>query len=384
MIDYAYYTGRTEAVQSIDVQARVTGYLVSIDFEPGQEVKKGQRLFKIDPRPYQAVFDAAEGQVQLAKARLNLATADLARAIEVAKTPGAISQQELDTYSAAKESAAAAVVAAEANAESARLNLEFTDVKSDCDGIVSRNLIDLGNLVKQDVTLLTTVVSQDPIYAYFNVDERTMLRVERMIREGKITPRAEDSFAPVQLGLADEGNAYPHEGNIDFVDNQVDRSTGTLEVRGKFPNPRLKEDSPEAIGRLLSPGMFVRIRMPIGPPYKALVVPQASLLNDQGEKYLLVVNKDNVVEYRPIEVGPEQPDGTQVVIPQKVHIGKEGRPSDDASLPTVESLQVGDRVIVGGQQRAYPGLTVNPRETDTPAAQIKKTPEPVLSPKKDG
>lgn len=203
--DFAYFTGRTEAIESVDVQARVTGYLVSIDFEPGAEVKQDQRLFLIDPRPYQAALDRAIGQVNLAEARLQLAIADYARALEVAKTPGAISQQDIDKYAAQKNESKAAVAAAKANSESARLNVEFTRIISPVDGVVGRNLLTLGNLVKEDQTLLTTVVSQDPIYAYFDVDEHTLLRVERLIREGKITSIREDQEIPVDMGLSDEG-----------------------------------------------------------------------------------------------------------------------------------------------------------------------------------
>ncbi len=357
--EYAYFTGRTAAAQSVDVQSRVTGYLDSIDFDPGADVKAGARLFKIDPRPYQATLDEANGQVQLAEARQKLAEANYQRALQVAKTPGAITQQEIDRDIAHQSESQANVAAAKAKSESAKLNLEFTDILSPIDGIVGRNLLTLGNLVSQDNTLLTTVVSQDPIHVYFDVDERTILRVERLIGEGKIPTRKEEKVIPVELGLADEPKEYPHEGRVDFINNQLDTSTGTIQVRGEFANPAVKAGGP----RLLKPGLFVRVRLPIGPSYKALVVPQAAVGADQGRKYLLVVGPDNVVEYRAVTTGPEQEDGLQVVFPDKMVRTPDGlRPARDSDQDTVESVTAADRVIVGGLQRVHPGIKVEVRD----------------------
>jgi multidrug efflux system membrane fusion protein len=361
--DYEYFTGRTEATESVNIQARVTGYLDSIDFVAGADVMAGERLFKIDPRPYQAAVDEANGQVQLAEARLGLAIADYKRALEVGKTPGAISQQDIDKYAAAEAEARAAVAAAKANAESAKLNLEFTDVLSPINGVVSRNLLTVGNLVKQDTTLLTTVVSQDPIYAYFDVDERTLLRALRRFQEEKRPGLKDGAVLPVELGLADEGDEYPHPGRIDFINNQLDPSTGTIQVRGEFSN------AAETPGgrRLLRPGLFVRIRLPMGSPYEALLVPQAALGTDQGRKYLLVVNDQDVVEYRPVAAGPQQADGLQVVIPLQVVRTENGlrviNPSDEVQGQLSASLQAGDRVVVGGLQRVRPGTVVDARPT---------------------
>jgi multidrug efflux system membrane fusion protein len=360
--DYAYFTGRAEAPESVNVQSRVTGYLVSIDFEPGTEVEAGQRLFLVDPRPYQAALDRAIGQVNLAKARLKLAQADYARALEIAKTPGAISQQDVDKYAAAQGEAEAAVDAAEANSESARLNVEFTKILSPVDGEVGRNLLTLGNLVKQDKTLLTTVVSEDPMYAYFDVDEHTLLRIERMIQQGKVAREDPDGVFPVELGLADEENRYPHQGVIDFVNNRIDATTGTLQFRGTFANPPLGYKGL----RLLTPGMFVRIRLPIGGPHSALLVPQKAICTDQGRKYLLIVNKQDVVQYRPVTLGAQQPDGLQVVTPVKMVRTKDGlQPADEPGAPkgkTVDSITRDDRVIVNGLQRARPGMRVDPQQ----------------------
>ena len=361
VIDYTFFTGRIEAPEAVNVQARVTGYLDTVDFEPGAEVKAGQRLFLIDPRPYQAALDVALSQVKLAEARLKLAKADYARAIAIAKTPGAISQQDVDKYAASRDEAAAAVAAAKAGAEAARLNVEFTRITSRIDGIVGRNLLTVGNLVKQDTTLLTTVVSQDPMYAYFDIDEQTLLGIQRAIEQGQIDRKEEQEGFPVEMGLADEGNRYPHAGRIDFVNNQIDPSTGTIQFRGTFPNPPLNYKH----RRQLTPGMFVRIRLPMGSPHDAILVPQKAIGTDQGKKYLKVVNEKDVVEYRTIELGAQQPDGLQVVIPVKMIRTKTGmRPADKNAPPgekTFDSIRLGERIIVGGLQFVQAGMHVTPK-----------------------
>jgi len=353
--DYVYFTGRLEAVESVEVRARVTGYLVSIDFQSGKPVKAGDRLFKIDPRPYQAQLDEANGQVALAKAQLQLAIADNARAKEVAKTPGAISQQDVDKYQAAEDEAAAQVTASEAASEVSALNLSFTDVVSPIDGMVSRNLLTIGNLVTQDQTLLTTVVSQDPIYAYFDIDELTLLRAERLIQQKKIESTAQGAVLPVQFGLANEGSDYPHSGTIDFINNQIDPSTGTLELRGVFGNPLLTPVGP----RMFKPGEFVRIRLPMGKAREALLVTQAAIGSDQGKKYLLSVNKDNVVEYSPVTLGPQQPGGLQVVQPVNIQRTSAGVRFALDGEPSVPSITADSVIIAEGLQRVRPGVKVD-------------------------
>ena len=234
VIDYEYFTGRVQAPDSLSVRAKVTGYLVRWNFEkgndtsptkdynfvPGQEVKRDQVLFKIDPRPYQAVYDQAEAQIALAKARLELAIADYKRAQNIARTPGAISQQDVDKYLASQSEATAEVEAAQANAESAKLNLDFTDVKTDITGIVSRNLLSVGNLVDAN-TLLTSVVSEDPLYAYFDIDEGTLLRVQQMMREGiaegEIDPRRKHNL-PGRFGPFRRQQSVPLRGRARFCE----------------------------------------------------------------------------------------------------------------------------------------------------------------------
>lgn len=392
--EYAYYTGRLDAEQAVNVQARVTGYLTEIDFKPGAEVKAGDQLFLIDPRPYQAQLDVANSQIALAEAQLALANADLARARDVAKTPGAISKQELDRYAAAQSEAEAQLEAAKANAESARLNVEFTKVLSPIDGRVSRNLLTIGNLVKQDTTLLTTVVSQDPMFAYFDVDEHTVLKVKRMIQEGKLPAATDDDSFPVEMGLADEANTYPHRGMVTFINNSFDASTGTLQLRGEFPNPQDDRGI-----RLLTPGMFVRIRLPLSEPFKALVIPQAAIGTDQGLKYVLIVNDEGVVEYRPVEAGPEQPGGWQAVYPvpmvrtesglRPVETSADGTSNVPEGTQTVPSIDANSRIVVSGVQRAKPGRKVQATDADmrppadtagSPAAKVNTTKEQAEKP----
>lgn len=322
MTDYVDFTGRTNAVQSVDIRARVSGYLVKMPFKEGAEVKEGDMLFEIDPRPYQAQYDQAQGQVNLYKAQLELAKANYARDKEVAKTPGAVSVQQLDQDRAAVDEADAAVKAFEASLEVFKLNLSFTKVNSPIDGQVSRYFLTLGNLVAQDQTLLTTVVSLDPIYVYFDVDEGTVTRVRRAINEGVIKTY-EQGKIPVYMAIQDE-TGYPHEGTINFINNQFNPSTGSISVRGVFENKK-----PEGGRRLFSPGMFVRVRLPIGQPHKSLLVIERAIGSDQGLKFVYVVNDKNIVERRNIKTGALQPDGLRVV---------------------TDGLKANEWVVVGGLQ----------------------------------
>lgn len=329
--DYAVFTGRTEAVKSVDIRARVDGYLIRMPFKEGADVKKGDLLFQIDPRPYQATYDQAEAQVALCKARLTQANADLARTSELSKTPGAISKQDVDRYAALQGEAAAQLQAAEATAASARLNLEFTNVVSPIDGLVSRYYVTEGNLVQSGQmgggTLLTKIVSIDPMYAVFHVDEQTLLYARRLIREGK-AKSARDTDIPIEMGLSDS-DAFPYHGVINFVDNQIDPKTGTLLVRGVFANK----------DRILSPGLMARLRVPIGEPHQAILVTERAIDSDQGQKILYVVNSKNEVMSRPIRVGA-------------LHSG----------LRVIESgISPDDRVIVNGLQRVRPGAVVEPK-----------------------
>ena len=340
--DFVDFTGRTVPIHSVNIVPRVTGYLTKMPFKEGSDVKEGDLLFEIDPRPYQAQYDQAKSQVVLNQAQLELARSTLVRYQALDKsTPGAVSQQALDQYKAAVEEAEARVKAQEKSLEVYKLNKEFTQVISPINGQVSRYYLTLGNLVNQDQTLLTTVVSLDPIYAYFDMDDRTLIQIRMAINQGKIKPHVAGAF-PVYLQVEGE-EGYPHLGMIDFVNNQVSTSTGSISMRGLFPNPKPGEVAfqgvltaaylasamqqgpllilpsllpgviPSGTSRLLSPGMFVRIRLPIGDPHKALLIIDKAIQSDQGLKYVYIVDKDDTLVARRISTGSLQQDGLRVV-----------------------------------------------------------------------
>lgn len=335
--DYVEFTGRTDAVELVEIRARVTGYLNGISFQDGADVQKGDTLFEIDPRPFQAQYDQALAQIKLRQANLADQEVELARDKELVSKL-AISQADYDKQVARHGEAVASVAAAEAEAASAKLNLDFATITAPIDGRISRTAITAGNLVKADETQLTTVVSQDPMYVYFDVDERTMLRVVRMqltAKENLLHTRK----VPILMGLPDE-EGYPHEGFVDFADNVVDSSTGTVLARGVFANPAAASGS-----RLLRPGMFVRVRLPLGEPRESLLVAERALGTDQGAKYLLVVDQGRKVQYRPVEVGPLQDDGLRVIL---------------------EGLGPKERVIVSGLQLVKPKMEVQVEDVPMP------------------
>ena len=353
VVDYEYFSGRTDATESVEVKARVTGYLMEIGFKPGDEVKKGQVLFKVDPRRYKAELDRDNSQVLMSQARLKLAEADLTRANDIIKTPGALSRQDADRYISAQAEAMASLKSAQAMVEMAALNLSFTDVVAPITGQVGRNLMTVGNLVVQDQTMLTTIVSEDPIFAYFDVDERTLLRLNKGVREGKFKNAHE---IEIRFGLANEQDQYPHVGQLDFVNNRINASTGTLQMRAIIKNPAPANGGP----RLLTPGMFLRVRLAVGDSQKGLVIPQAAIGSDQSRKFVQVVTKENKVEYRPVKAGPIQPDGRQLVEPIPVIRDEQGvRPATENEKGE-DSIKEGDSVIVSGMQRVRPGEVVQP------------------------
>jgi multidrug efflux system membrane fusion protein len=371
--DFVDFTGRTVPVHSVNIVPRVTGYLTKMPFKEGSEVKAGDLLFEIDPRPYQAQLDQANSQVTLNRAQLELAKSTLARyqALDVS-TPGAVSQQVLDQYKASVAEAEARVKAQEKSLEVYKLNKDFTQVISPIDGQVSRYYLTLGNLVNQDQTLLTTVVSLDPIYAYFDMDDRTLIQIRMAINQGKIKP-AESGVFPVYLQVEGEED-YPHRGVIDFVNNQVSSSTGSISMRGVFPNPKpgevamqgalvagylasplgpgpllsllslLPDRIPSRTTRILSPGLFVRIRLPIGEPHQAMLVIDRAIQSDQGRKFVYVVDKDNVLQMRRIATGALQPDGLRVV----------------------SGVKLDDWIVVGALQTARQRLQIKPEHISMP------------------
>jgi membrane fusion protein, multidrug efflux system len=330
--DYVEFTGQTKAVFSNDIIPQVTGYLVQMPFQEGAEVKKGDLLFEVDPRPYKAQLDQAQGQVDLVKAQLKLAAVNLARnrAIESA-SPGSVSRQLFDQGQAVVDEAKARVDAAERSMELYRLNYDFTRVVSPIDGQSSRYYKTLGNLVNQDQTLLTTVVSVDPMHVFFEIDEPTLLRYLRGINEARGQTPKDGAKMPVSMGLQGE-DGFPHVGTINFVNNQSNLTTGTTLVRGIFPNPL-----PKVGHRLLSPGMFAKIRLPIGAPHQALLVRDRAIASDQGLKYVYVIDADNKVQSRRVTTGALQEDDLRVI--------EEGLKPDDWVV-SGSLLQVRPRMMV--------------------------------------
>jgi RND family efflux transporter MFP subunit len=339
VVDYNSFTGRTAAVESVEIRARVSGYLDKIHFREGSEVKQGDLLFEIDPRPYRTALDQAKGNLASAEARLKRQDADVARAEQLVST-NAISRQDYDLAVGDRGETAASLQALRAAVERANLDLEFAKINAPISGRIDRALVTVGNLVAADSTVLTTIVSLDPIYAYFDSDEATVLDYRQLIREEKAIS-AEEAKLPVYVGLANE-QGYPHEGVIDFVSNQLNPGTGTLRVRGVFSNEH----------RILSPGLFVRVRVPIGSPRRALLVTERALDTDQGQKILYVINDKNVVASRPVRIGALH-DGLRII---------------------EEGLHPQDGVIVNGLQYVRPGATVEPTLVDMPPSPTAGSP----------
>lgn len=336
--DFEDFTGRLDAVRSVEVRARVTGYLEALHFQDGKEVKEGDLLFEIDPRPYQAEVERTEAALAQAQAKERRMATEYNRA-RALYGRGLMTQEEVDLASADLADAKGAVGVARAARDLARLNLGFTKVTAPISGRISRRMVDPGNMVQADVTALTTIVALEPLYVYFEIDERTLLRLRKLIPEGKVKTREQ---GPVSffVALADE-EEFRRKGMIDFSDNRVDPNTGTLQVRGLIENPSLRSSlAANTSARELSPGMFVRVRLPIGAPYHALTVPEQALGTDQGRKFVYVVDAEDKVVYRPVQVGPLN-NGRRVVLDP--------------------GLKATDRVVVSGLQRIRPGDKVIPR-----------------------
>lgn len=323
------------------------------------------------------MVDQAKSQVTLYETQAKLAKAIYARDQSASSVPGAVSPQQLEQDKAAVDSAVAQIDAAKAVLEAYKLNLSFCEITSPIDGNVSRYYYTLGNLVTQDQTLLTTVVSMDPMYVYFDVDEPTVLRVRNAINEGRMQPAARPTDIPVLMEVEGE-QSYPHKGTLNFVNNAVNPSTATMAVRGVFPNPLPARPGFVALGgvlgvsvdrtaakgrRLLSPGMFVRVRLPIGQPHEALLVADQAIGSDQGLKFVYVVDAQNTIQYRKVTTGALQDDGLRVV----------------------EGLNPDDRVVVGGLLQVRPRMVVEPELNDMPipatpangkAPGVSKKPQP--------
>jgi RND family efflux transporter MFP subunit len=305
----------------------VTGYLKAVHFKDGTDVPKDAPLFEIDPQTYQSEYDRAKAAVTQAEAHRGRLERDFRR-VALVPDRGSVTQEEVDKIAGDLAEARAAVGIALAQRELARQNVEFTKIRAPFSGRIGKRMIDPSNLVKANDTILATLVSLNPIYATFDLDEQTLLRLRRLVREGKITSARNEAVA-VHIGLADE-EGYSLTGVIEFIDNKVEAGTGTLRVRAQVDNDKL----------LLSPGMFVRIRLPVGKPKPSLVIPEEALGSDQGQRYVYVLNDKDEVVYRAVKLGPQV---------ERLRVIEEGVKADD-------------RVIVSGLQRVRPGVKVVAKE----------------------
>jgi multidrug efflux system membrane fusion protein len=341
VIDYDDYEGRIAARPTVDVRARVRGYLIKINFEDGEIVKKDQLLFEIDPRAYKADLDGAEAQKAAGEAAFKVAQAIAERDARLVGT-GAVSRQDYEVSVGKAAVSQADIRKADAAIEKAKLDLGFTKITAEITGKISRAQIDVGNLVNPGggETVLTTITSVDPIYVNFNVDERALLRYRRDFGKDKEKPKdtsLKDLKVPVEVALeGDEG--YPHKGLLDFAENKVDPKTGTIQTRGVLPNPN----------RIMDAGMRARVRIPVSEPYKALLITDRAIGTDQNLKYVYVVDADNIAKRRDVQLGRIK-DGLRVI---------------------EKGLQPGDQVIVNGIQSVRPEMKVDPKPSEMPGAKV--------------
>ncbi|MCO1333658.1 efflux RND transporter periplasmic adaptor subunit [Microbulbifer sp. OS29] len=325
------FTGRVAAPETVELRPRVSGYINKVSFAEGALVKQGDVLFTIDPRPYQASERAALADLARARSDLSFSEKQSGRARQLLDSK-AISREEYDRRIAARDSARATLSAAEAALENAQLNLQYTDVKAPISGRVSRALVTRGNLANADNTLLTTLVSVDPMYVYFESDEQTFANGRTLLNKGK--------KPAVRIGLAGE-QGYPHSGEVDFIDNRLNSHTGTIQFRAVVKN----DDG------IFKPGQFARVEMPIEEVAHAVLINSKAVLTDQDRRYVYIVNDSNLTERRPVVAGPRQ--GELVVIRS--------------------GLKPGEKIVVNGLQKIYfPGMPVIP-EMVAMQKQIKTT-----------
>jgi membrane fusion protein, multidrug efflux system len=343
--DWDEYTGRLAPMGTVDVRPRVSGYITEVKFVDGDLVKKGQPLFIIDPRPYQADYDQAKAELDKAEAALKLASSDFDRAKQL-RDKGVTAAGDFDQRAATLQQATGAYQSARAALQAAQLNLEFCTITAPIDGRAGLANVTVGNLVSADgKDPLTTIVSTNPVYAYADVDERSLLRYVRFYQSKMKGPEdADEVKIPIELSLQDE-TGFPHTGYIDFLDNRVDASTGTIRIRGVF----------DFENGLLGPGLFVRVRIPAGLPYNAVLVPERSVASDQGQKYVVVVKEDNTAEFRPVQLG---------TLFDTMRVIKEG-------------LKAGETVVVDGLLKVRPGQKVEPKPAaEAPAAASGEAAKP--------
>ena len=338
IVDYDPFEGRIVAIPTVDVRAKVRGYLDKIDFQDGQVVEKDKLLFEIDPRPYEAALEGAEAQKAAAESALKLAQATAERDARLVGT-GAVSRQEYDVSLGKQGVSQAEVRKAEAAITQAKLDLGFTKIKAPIKGKISQAQVRVGSLVNAGGgdTLLTTITSVNPIYVNFNVDERALRRYRENFLKDKETVKDDQSLKnpkiPVEVALEGE-EGYPHKGFLDFAENRVDPKTGTIQVRGELQNP----------DRMIDSGMRARVRVPVSKPYKALLVTDRAIGTDQNIKYVYVVDSDNVAKRRDVQLGRLE-GGLRVI---------------------EKGLQAGDQVIVNGIQSVRPEMKVDPKLSEMP------------------
>lgn len=333
--EFDEFTGRLVAVERVEVRPRVSGYIESVSFEAGREVRKGDILFTIDPRPYEAELKRTKAELARARTQLALARSERERAVKLLNLH-AISKEEFDSRVAGSEQAAANVDAASAAVDTAALNLSFTKVRSPIAGLASREEVTAGNFVASGQTLLTTVVSVDKIYVEFEGNEQVYLKYAALARKGEID-RPRDGNNPIWVGLANEAGT-PHEGKLVFIDNALDPHTGTIRARGLLDNS----------DRRFTPGLFARVKLVGSGEHDALLIRDSAVGTDQNVRYVLAVGADNTVQYRAVKLGPVV-NGLRVVR---------------------NGLRAGEYIVVNGLQRVRPGATVAPQRVameSTPA-----------------
>ena len=325
LVEWTEFTGRFEAVEWVELRARVSGYLNSVDFQDGQVVEKGQLLFLIDPRPFELALKEAQADLASAEAQAELARLEFERAAELAESP-AFSRQSYDQRMQEKKAADATLAAAQTAVAEARLDLEYTRIYAPVSGRISDRRVDLGNLINEQ-TLLTTIASLNPIYFTFDMSEADFLAYQRAVLAGEL-PSTRDRSTLVNVKLVDE-EGWTREGRMDFVDNVVDRSSGTVRARAEFLNP----------DRLIAPGQFGTIRIPGSPEYEAILIPDEAIVTDQSQKLVMTVTEDNRIEPRVIRPGPTEL-GLRIVR---------------------RGLEPSDRIVINGLMRVRPGMEVTPR-----------------------
>jgi RND family efflux transporter MFP subunit len=332
IVEWGEFTGRTEAMESVEVRPQVSGYIREVRFQSGQLVKKGDVLFVIDPRWHEADYGRLQAEAERAQVQLENAKREADRTPKLL-SDHAISAEEGETRVSHYEEAKAALAGANAARDYAKLDLEFTQVRASIDGRVSRALITQGNYVtggSGSGTVLTTIVSVDPVYVYADVDEDSLLKFDAMVASGKIEKNA-DGRTPVQLQLGDE-DEFPHQGCVESFDNHLDQSTGSIILRAVFSN---------ADGRIV-PGLFARIRLPMSGKHPALLVADRAIGTDQARKFVLTLTPTNTVAYQAVQLGPEL-EGQRIIR---------------------SGLHAGDKIVVNGMQRVRPGMAVSPQNED--------------------